>query len=400
MKVYIPDDVKFIIDELEKSKFEAYIVGGCVRDSILGKIPNDWDVTTSALPSDMKRIFKKTFDTGIEHGTVTVVINKKNYEVTTFRIDGEYEDLRHPKKVEFSNYLQDDLSRRDFTINAMAYSEKNGLVDLFDGIKDLELRMIRCVNSPKKRFMEDALRILRAVRFAVVLNFSLEENTKKYAMDLSETLNYISKERIREEFNKIIICDNINKFDILVETNILKEIYEPLTKLDFKILKEYFLKLGKNKDLELKLALILHKMENPKEYFSYLKYDNFTRDNVINILFQVENLYKNYEKIDLYFLRKHLSKYGIFNYEKVLKLLEVIYEIDVLELYNKYLLILNNKDPLVIKDLDIKGNELKEMGIKEGKRIGEILNMLLDEVHKEPEKNSNSVLKNIVRSIL
>jgi tRNA nucleotidyltransferase (CCA-adding enzyme) len=179
IQIKIPEDVKKIIETLNRAGHEAYAVGGCVRDVILEKTPKDWDITTSAPPELVKKLFKHTVDTGILHGTVTVLFGKRGYEVTTYRIDGEYEDLRRPKSVEFVTDLTEDLRRRDFTINAMAYNPEEGLIDRFEGIKDLKERTIRCVGNPEERFSEDALRMLRAVRFSAQLSFEIEEKTKR-----------------------------------------------------------------------------------------------------------------------------------------------------------------------------------------------------------------------------
>ena len=181
LKIKLPATVKGIIDTLQARGFEAYAVGGCVRDSILGRVPDDWDITTSARPEQIKEIFRKTVDTGIAHGTVTVLLGSGAHEVTTYRIDGEYEDSRHPKNVTFTGNLREDLRRRDFTINAMAYNEQEGLVDLYGGMEDLQKKKIRCVGDSRERFGEDALRILRAVRFSAQLNFGIEEKTRKSA---------------------------------------------------------------------------------------------------------------------------------------------------------------------------------------------------------------------------
>ena len=205
MKMILPKNVSYIISKLEQAGYEAYAVGGCVRDTLLGRKPQDWDITTSAKPFQIKALFKKTIDTGIQHGTVTVMLDHIGYEVTTYRIDGEYEDNRHPKKVEFTDNLKLDLERRDFTINAMAYNDKRGLVDEFGGIKDLEDGIIRCVGNPGQRFDEDALRMLRAVRFAGQLGFEIEEKTRAAIMQRAKHLENISAERIRVELTKLII---------------------------------------------------------------------------------------------------------------------------------------------------------------------------------------------------
>ena len=183
----IPKNAETIIRELMAHGFEAFAVGGCVRDSILGREPGDWDITTSAKPEQVKQIFHRTVDTGIEHGTVTVLMDKEAYEVTTYRVDGEYEDHRHPKEVTFTASLEEDLKRRDFTINAMAYNPETGLVDIFEGIQDLNRKVIRCVGNPGERFDEDALRILRAIRFSAQLGFEIDDATKDAMTERADT---------------------------------------------------------------------------------------------------------------------------------------------------------------------------------------------------------------------
>lgn len=197
MRLQLPAAVNMIIDVLQAHGYEGFAVGGCVRDSVLNRTPDDWDITTSATPYQVKELFSKTVDTGLQHGTVTVMVHGVGYEVTTYRIDGEYEDGRHPKEVQFTSNLTEDLKRRDFTINAMAYSKDRGLIDEFGGMNDLQRKIIRCVGDPWQRFGEDALRILRAVRFAAQLGFEIEENTKKAIVELAPTLSKISAERIQ-----------------------------------------------------------------------------------------------------------------------------------------------------------------------------------------------------------
>ena len=209
MKITLPEDVEYIIATLERAGYEAYAVGGCVRDTLLGRIPQDWDITTSAKPEEIKNLFSKTIDTGIQHGTVTVLRNHIGYEVTTYRIDGEYEDNRHPKSVEFTDNLKLDLERRDFTINAMAYNHTRGLVDEFDGIGDLERGIIRCVGDAGARFDEDALRMLRAVRFSGQLRFRIEEGTRQAILSRAMHLENISAERIRVELTNFKGCRTV-----------------------------------------------------------------------------------------------------------------------------------------------------------------------------------------------
>lgn len=203
MHIQLPDKVHKIIGVLEAAGYEAYAVGGCVRDSILGRKPNDWDITTSAKPEEIKNLFPRTIDTGIKHGTVTVMLDREGFEVTTYRIDGVYEDKRHPKEVTFTANLEEDLKRRDFTVNAMAYSERAGLVDIFGGLQDIERGIIRCVGNAQERFTEDALRMLRAVRFSAQLGYRIEEKTGQAIHSLAPDLKAISAERIQAELVKL-----------------------------------------------------------------------------------------------------------------------------------------------------------------------------------------------------
>ena len=225
-KIYIsmPDKVKEIIRTLRGAGFEAWAVGGCVRDSILGREPGDWDITTSALPEQTKELFSRTFDTGIQHGTVTVLLEGEGFEVTTYRIDGAYEDSRHPTEVTFTRNLREDLLRRDFTINAMAYSDEEGLVDIFGGLEDLERGVIRCVGNARERFREDALRILRGVRFAAQLGFELEEETREGMRALAPTLQKISAERIQAELVKLLVSPHPERIQDAYELGITKVI--------------------------------------------------------------------------------------------------------------------------------------------------------------------------------
>lgn len=222
--IELPENVKYIISTIEGNNLEAYAVGGCVRDTILGKEPDDWDITTSALPTQVKSFFKRTIDTGIAHGTVTVMLDKTGYEVTTYRIDGDYSDGRHPDTVEFSVRLVDDLMRRDFTINAMAYNDKYGLVDEFDGITDLNNKIIRCVGKPEERFSEDALRMMRAIRFSAQLTFSIENNTLNAIRTLAPTISKISMERIHVELGKTLLSPNPDYVLMYSQTGLFKYI--------------------------------------------------------------------------------------------------------------------------------------------------------------------------------
>ncbi len=220
MKIVLPGKVDEIIKTLRNAGFEAYAVGGCVRDLLLMRRPNDWDITTNAKPEEVKALFKRTFDTGIKHGTVTVILKGEHFEVTTYRVDGVYEDGRHPKEVTFTRSLKEDLKRRDFTINALAYNEEEGLIDEFNGREDLKNGVIRAVGNAEERFGEDALRILRSFRFAAQLGFTIEESTLKAAEALAENLRNISAERIYEEFTKLICSPHPEILRLMYETGI------------------------------------------------------------------------------------------------------------------------------------------------------------------------------------
>ena len=216
----IPEKVKDIIEKLEQNGYEGYAVGGCVRDSVLGRVPEDWDITTSAKPEEIKRLFRKTIDTGIAHGTVTVMMDGEGFEVTTYRVDGDYVDHRHPKTVTFTPNLEEDLKRRDFTMNAMAYNPREGIVDLFGGMDDIQKGCIRCVGNPSERFSEDALRMLRGVRFAGQLGFTLEKETKEGIRLLADTIARVSAERIQVELTKLLLSKEPEKLLLAEETGL------------------------------------------------------------------------------------------------------------------------------------------------------------------------------------
>lgn len=227
----IPGEVQWILDKLEENGKEGYAVGGCVRDSMLGRVPGDWDITTSAKPKEIKQIFRKTIDTGIVHGTVTVMVDGTGYEVTTYRVDGEYEDHRHPKQVEYTANLEEDLKRRDFTINAMAYNPKSGIIDLFDGVSDLEKKIIRCVGDARQRFSEDALRMLRGVRFAGQLGFDVEKETLDAIYELAPTIQNVSKERIRVEITKLLLSEDPEKLKLAEHTGLCEYFFPEFRKM-------------------------------------------------------------------------------------------------------------------------------------------------------------------------
>jgi tRNA nucleotidyltransferase (CCA-adding enzyme) len=430
--IELPKDVKFIIDILQKNGYEAYAVGGCVRDSILKKKPKDWDITTNAKPEEVIILFDKVILTGIKHGTVTVLINKDGYEVTTYRTDGEYEDNRHPKEVKFVNSLKEDLARRDFTINAMAYNEKDGLVDYFDGIKDLNNKVITTVGDTKKRFDEDALRMLRAIRFSAQLNFKVDNNVLDVINILKDNIRNISKERIRDEFNKILI-NNPSKIQLLKKCGILEYIIPGIGNLyDFDQNTPYHIYDLYNHTLvttevvepilHLRLTMLLHdfgkvktkttdengishfyghtkdSLEMAENILKALKYDNDNINKVLTLIQYHDSTLKSKASI-----RRMLSKIG----EDLLRDLIKVQWADVLAQNPKYAkerilnlvsvenelnLILAQNECFNLKDLKINGGDLINLGFNKGKEIGETLKYLLDIVIDNPKLNERDTL--------
>jgi tRNA nucleotidyltransferase (CCA-adding enzyme) len=436
----MPKNVKYIIDTLIGNGYEAYAVGGCVRDSILNKEPKDWDITTQAKPEDVINLFDKVILTGVKHGTVTVMLNNEGYEVTTYRTDGEYEDNRHPKEVNFVSSLNEDLARRDFTINAMAYNERDGLIDYFDGMKDLNNKMINTVGNPKKRFDEDALRMLRAIRFSAQLNFEINNNVLIAIKELKDNLRNISKERIREEFNKILI-NNPQKVQLLKEAGILEYIipniintYDFDQNNPYHIYDLYTHSLLATEIIEpilhLKLTMILHDLGKPATkttdekgisyYYAHanesrkiaekvlaeLKYDNATISKVLTLVQYHDCTLKS--KLSI---KKMLNKVGeellrdlikvqladgsaqnpIYSKERILNLMEVEKILDV---------IISENECYTIKDLKINGEDLISLGFRKGKEIGETLKYLLNVIMDDPKLNEKDELIRLAKTRL
>lgn len=400
----IPIEVNQIIKTLNQNGYEAYIVGGCVRDFLLGYEPKDWDITTSAFPLEVKNLFSHTYDTGIKHGTITILLNNKSFEVTTYRIEGDYKDFRHPENVIFTDKINNDLSRRDFTMNSIAYHEKNGFVDPFCGRYDIEKKIIRGVGEADKRFKEDALRMMRAVRFSAQLNFKIEQNTFNAILKNSNLIKNISIERIREEFIKLIISNNPEKIIILKYSGLLQyflpEVSDILKDKYYSIC--CFLK-NSNKDISLCFAFLLYFVDESKHknIMSRMKFDNKTIKETVIIL--------KYSKYNIntcpYEIRKLISVLGINLFEKLINLKNIIalsYEnlncIKKLNnIYSIYLDIIKNNDCLSIKNLAVNGNTLKDIGIKDGKKIGAVLNYLFENVLKNPENNKENILVDIIK---
>ena len=436
MRINIPSDVNFIIRTLQDAGYEAYAVGGCVRDSVLGREPNDWDITTSAKPEEVKKLFKVTIDTGIQHGTVTVRLHKQSYEVTTYRIDGEYSDHRRPDGVTFTDELKEDLLRRDFTINAMAASDSDGIVDLYGGMQDLEDKMIRCVGDPDKRFDEDALRIMRAVRFAAQLGFDIDAATLEAAKRHVEDLRQVSVERIQVELTKLLVSPHPEKLLIMYEIGITRIILPEFDRMvetaqnnpyHLYDVGRHTIEVMKNVSPEKKIryAALLHDIGKPEckttdergiDHFKghaevgediaekvlrRLRMDNDTIKDVKTLVRWHD--YGIYGQITKKGVRRMISKMG----EEYLDRLIEIKKADMAgqsdyrlewrtEEFNKFTgfckEIIDEKSPLKISDLKVGGNDLKAAGVPEGKELGRVLHRLLDEVLDEPEKNEQGYL--------
>lgn len=440
MNITLPSDVKRIIEVLETAGYEAYAVGGCVRDSILGRVPDDWDITTSAKPEEVKKLFKRTFDTGIEHGTVTVLMDKIGYEVTTYRIDGEYEDSRHPNEVTFTSDLVEDLKRRDFTINAMAYNDKNGLIDCFGGISDIENRLIRCVGKAEERFSEDALRIMRAVRFSAQLGYEIEEETAKAICALSDTLKNISAERIQVELVKLLVSCHPEKVRQLYEYGITKVILPEFdammntpqnTPYHVYNVGEHTICSLKNieNDKVLRLTMLLHDCAKPitrstdeegvdhfkhharegselaRKVLKRLRFDNDTIKKVTTLImyhqFKIELTEVKvrtgmhivgedlYPKLLLVKRADNLSKSPL----AVSKNLQLLDEFE--QIYNR---VRDRGDCTSLKKLAVTGKDLIEAGIEPGEKLGQTLEQLLEQVLLDPDKNKKEVLLSLIEN--
>ena len=436
MKISIPNDVNFLLNKLCECGFEAFVVGGCVRDSLLGIEPNDWDITTSAKPDEIKSVFSdyQIIDIGERHGTVGVVLNYKPYEITTYRVDGDYSDNRRPDNVSFTDKIEEDLSRRDFTINAIAYNDKVGLVDPFNGEIDLQYKALRCVGNPDKRFAEDALRILRALRFASVYNLSIEGNTSNSIVRNRLLLNSISSERIQSEFSKMLCGENVNFILRRYKDIIAVFIPEVVATFDCEQNTPHHNKSvwrhttaavsNIENDLILRMTMFLHDIGKPlalrtdsngrdhfkghnhfsavlsKSVLERLKYPSKFIETAVTLI-EYHDVRLSDNKIQI----KHIiNKIGLVNFERLLKvqkadiMAQSKYKKDIklsnLALaYETYKIIIENKECYSLKSLNINGSDLLHLGIIEGKIIGEILEILLDGVIDGTMENDNVSLK-------
>lgn len=402
MIIDLPKNVENIIERLKEHGFEGFAVGGCVRDSLLKKTPTDWDITTDALPEDMKKIFKKTFDTGIAHGTVTVLMDGVGYELTTYRIDGNYSDGRHPDSVSFSKNLSEDLCRRDFTINAMAYSHNKGIVDLFDGRKDLQNGIIRAVGDAKKRFDEDALRMLRAVRFAAQLGFKIDDDTFAAIKEKAKLLSNVSKERIFVELNKSLCGEFAQNIKMVYTSGLYRYIGKEFAKLDKSIYNFYPRKFPNKKHMY--WAAFLENIENVesvKKILFELKSDNATRNNTNLLVKELKNPLPSSDE-DIRWSLHRIGADLFCDYIEILKTdkknKDILDKIDTIE--NRYSLILKENHAYEISMLDITGKDLMDIGISKGPKIGEVLEFLLKKVIENPMNNEKSSLLRLAKEFI
>lgn len=384
MEIQLPEAVEEIITRLNDHGYEASAVGGCVRDSLLGRKPEDWDITTSARPEQVKAIFRRTIDTGIAHGTVTIMVDKVGYEVTTYRIDGEYEDGRHPKEVQFTSNLIEDLKRRDFTINAMAYSSQNGIVDAFGGVEDLKSGLIRCVGNPIDRFTEDALRILRAVRFSAQLGFEIEPATYEAIRVIAPNLMNVSKERILAELSKLLTSAHPNRIRMVYETGMAPFISADFTDVSFP-LPVIDPRLPDKKHLRWAAFLQNETEEKAGRILKQLKSDNDTI-NRVKVLLRFIKTPLTPQKAEL---RKIMSQMTPELYDDLLVLRNVDPSGEITRLSRE---IRCAGDCLSLKQLAVSGRDLMDAGIQPGKKVGETLNALLSMVLEHPEYNQKETL--------
>ncbi len=436
MKINLPEKVAFIISTIEAAGYEAYAVGGCVRDSILGREPDDWDITTSAKPEEVKALFRRTIDTGLQHGTVTVMLDKEGFEVTTYRIDGAYEDSRHPKEVIFTPNLVEDLKRRDFTINAMAYNESTGLVDVFGGMQDIQAGVIRCVGNAKERFGEDALRIMRAVRFSAQLGYEIEKETECAIRELAPTLKNISAERIQVELVKLLVSPHPDymrrAYELGITEVILPEWNEAMECEQNN--PHHCYTVGEHTlhslrevpaDKVYRLAMLFHDIGKPRvktagedgvgHFHGHCQQGaEMTREILRRLKFDNDTVYKVCKLVQYHdygngvmptpaIVRRAVNKIG----EDIFPLLFPVKEADMLaqsdyqrqektkclnrwrECYEE---ILRREQCVSLKTLAVTGSDLIAAGMEPGKHLGEVLQKMLEEVLEDPAKNTKEYL--------
>ncbi len=419
MRIEMPYEAEWIIDNIRSHGYEAFIVGGCVRDAVLGRVPGDWDITTSAKPEKVKEIFGKTVDTGLKHGTVTIIKHGSGYEVTTYRIDGEYLDGRHPETVKFTSDLKEDLKRRDFTINAMAYSHETGIVDEFEGMEDLKRRVIRCVGCAKDRFTEDALRILRAVRFAAQLDFVIEDETYQAIAEIAPNLTHVSKERIQVELTKLLLSDHPEKIWMVDETGIAEYVTAGFPEVSERELEREAMRVEKKEsqdecagsengtsrdvlkecwagiaalpaDKSHRWAGFLRHMtsEQAVKILRGLKLDNDTIGNVKNMI----TAFQAPLAVDKVEIRRLLSRVTEYQFLGAMQLKKLDGDQTVPEILRLFEEIKEAGDCVSLKQLAVNGGDLLAKGLEKGKQIGDGLMYLLNLVLEKPELNKKDIL--------
>lgn len=432
--ISVPEGASRVLRVLHGAGYEAYVVGGCVRDSILGRKPSDWDVTTSATPQQVKELFHRTIDTGIQHGTVTVRMNHQSYEVTTYRIDGEYEDGRHPDSVIFTRSLAEDLKRRDFTVNAMAYNEEEGLVDEFDGLGDMDRKIIRAVGDPVQRFTEDALRMMRGIRFCAQLGYRLEDRTGEAAQKMAANLRKISAERIRVELEKLLLSPHPEElreaYRLGLTAQFLPEFDTCMTCEQHNphhcyTVGEHLLHavMAVRADKVLRLAMLLHDIAKPEKkttdgegvdhfhghaaasadmanaILRRLKYDNDTREKAVRLIsWHDRDLGDTPAEVrhsiagigtELFPLLLEVKRADVMaqsEFERQEKLDRIGYW------EGTWRAILHDGDCLDLKSLAISGKDLLDAGMQPGRGIGKALDFCLEDVLNHPEHNTRGYL--------
>ena len=441
MKIALPEKVSFVINTLMRAGYEAYAVGGCVRDVMLNRTPMDWDITTSAKPHEVKQLFGHTIDTGILHGTVTVMLEQEGFEVTTYRIDGEYEDARHPKEVSFTSDLLEDLKRRDFTINAMAYNDTQGLVDAFDGVGDLKRGIIRCVGRATERFSEDALRMLRAVRFSAQLGFVLEEETRAAIVELAPNIAKVSAERIQMELVKLLTSNHPEEIRTAYETGLTAVFLPEFDRMMetaqnnphhcYTVGEHTLMALqGVEADKVLRLTMLLHDVAKPvchttdengiDHFYGHpqkgsemarmilrrLKFDNDTTDRVSALV----RWHDDNPELSPRSVRRAISRIGLERYPALFAvkradtLAQSTYcreeKLTYLDAYEAlYHEVMEKQQCLTIKQLAVTGSDLIEAGMQPGKEIGSVLKQLLELVLEAPELNTKEKLLKQVHNL-
>lgn len=384
MKFNLPTNVEYVLDTLYSSGHDAYIVGGCVRDLLCNISPQDYDITTSALPHEIQSLFEKTVDSGVKHGTITVILDNEAIEVTTFRTETIYNDNRHPEKVNFVKDVTLDLARRDFTVNAMCYNHKEGLIDCFNGKKDIKNKILRTVGNAEARFDEDALRILRLFRFASTLEFNIEQKTFNAAIKCSHNLKNISAERIYAELKKAVCGNNLNALYPLLETNSLENYC--LKSFDLNCITKL-----KNKPFLRFFAFLNLTSFNLQESIDALKCSKKLKDYCLQMNFFTKNIFSA-DKISI---KKALNLADVDIVNDILLYYKHILNIDVSKRKNLLDEIITNCEPYKISQLDISGNDIANLGFS-GLQVGEKLEFLLNEVIENPSKNQRQKLLNLI----